>query len=224
MPDYMPRKDGQLLMWATNFSTYLAEHGAEFGLSPEQIEEISSGVGTLETTLGRHTEAAAAAQASRQVKIQTRGRVEGAIRTLVRQLQARPSLSNAQRESMGITVAGNGKAASNSHLPTYPIATVDTAQRFRHRITYFDASNISRKARPAHTFGCEIWVCITEPGHERPLDDQAYRNLGLSVTSPFLAEYSGEEAGKTAHYRLRWIGSDGKKGTWGPAVAATIVG
>ena len=224
MPDYLPRRDGEFLSWATNFSAYAADHGVEFGLSPEQIQEITSGVGMFETTINRHTTAQAAAQSMRQEKTQARGGAEEAIRAAVRMIQARPDISNAQRELLGITVTGKGKAATNSHLPTYPIATINTGQRFRHRITYFDASNISRKARPAHTFGCEIWVCITEPGHDRPVDEQTYRNLGLSVTSPFLAEYPGDEAGKTAHYRLRWIGADGKKGTWGPIVSATIVG
>lgn len=224
MPDYLPRRDGQFLLWAQNFSTYVIAHGAEMGLSPEQIEEIGAGVGSLDETIDRHTEAAAAARAAREVKTQTRSAVEETIRTLVRQLQAMPSLSDAQRESLGITVAGKGAAATNCHAALYPIATVDTSQRFRHRIKYLDASNISRKARPARTFGCEIWVAITEHGAAAPTDIDTFDNLGLSMTSPFLAEYPGEAAGKTAHYRLRWIGLDGTKGTWGPMVAATIVG
>lgn len=220
----MPRKDGDFLLWAMNFSTYVADHGAELGLSPAQIQEITAGVGMLDTKLGGHINARQAARAAQEAKHRARSSAEETIRAAVRLIQAQPDTSDAQRESMGITVAGKGTAAINSHLPTYPIATINTAQRLRHRITYFDASNISRKARPAHTFGCEIWCAITSPGAARPLDEEKYRNMALSTASPCMIEFDGNDAAQTAHYRLRWLLNGGKKGSWGPIVSATIVG
>lgn len=120
--------------------------------------------------------------------------------------------------------AGKGAAARRSHPPTVSTATVDTQNRLRHRISYRDAAYVTRRARPDHTIGCEIWVAITSPGEARPLDEEKYRNVALSTASPFTINFNGKDAAKTAHYRLRWMLNGGQKSSWGQITSATIVG
>ena len=47
---------------------------------------------------------------------------------------------------------------------------------------------------------------------------------GVDAFTPYLAEYDATEAGKTAHYMLRWHMRDGTNGAWGETVSATITG
>ncbi|MBN2584638.1 MAG: hypothetical protein JXL80_16360 [Planctomycetes bacterium] len=43
-----------------------------------------------------------------------------------------------------------------------------------------------------------------------------------SESSPTVADYSGEAAGKTAHYVLRLVSTGGEKGPWSETASATI--
>jgi len=46
----------------------------------------------------------------------------------------------------------------------------------------------------------------------------------MDPSTPYLAEWTGTEAGKTAHYRARWLKTDGSRGPWSETASATIAG
>jgi hypothetical protein len=46
----------------------------------------------------------------------------------------------------------------------------------------------------------------------------------LDTNTPYLAEYTGAQAGKKAHYMLRWVSTRGDKGPWSETASATIAG
>ena len=94
----------------------------------------------------------------------------------------------------------------------------------RHIIRYFDKKNLSRRAKPRQTLGCEIWCAITDSHPDTACGEEAFRNLGLSTRSGFISYFSSADAGKIAHYRARWISTDGAKGAWSALSRATIAG
>jgi len=57
-----------------------------------------------------------------------------------------------------------------------------------------------------------------------PADEKDVVFLTLDAFTPYVAEYGGDRAGKTAHYMLRWRMRDGSVGAWGETVSATITG
>lgn len=67
--------------------------------------------------------------------------------------------------------------------------------------------------------GAEIWVKIdgSPPG-----DEKECTFLTLDAFTPYLAKYGPENAGKTAHYMLRWRMRDGAVSAWGETVSSTI--
>jgi hypothetical protein len=67
--------------------------------------------------------------------------------------------------------------------------------------------------------GCEIWVKIDGPP---PGDEKECTFLALDTATPYVAEYTPEQAGKTAHYLLRWQLRDGSRTAFGETVSATI--
>lgn len=76
------------------------------------------------------------------------------------------------------------------------------------------------RAKPAGAMGCEIWVKIGTA----PADPCECQFLALDTASPYVAEYPGSDAGKTAYYMLRWVSTSSEKGPWSETVAATITG
>ncbi|MCK4340628.1 MAG: hypothetical protein KAY37_02745 [Phycisphaerae bacterium] len=46
--------------------------------------------------------------------------------------------------------------------------------------------------------------------------------LLLSTRTPAVAEFSGPDGGKTAHYTLQWLSTRGEAGLWSETASATI--
>ena len=69
--------------------------------------------------------------------------------------------------------------------------------------------------------GCKIWEKIGSPA---PADMSQLTYLGTSTRAPFLAQFTGAQAGQTVYYWLRWVNTRNEKGPWSEPVSATIAG
>ena len=140
------------------------------------------------------------------------------MRPLVAQLQARPTVTDAQRQSLGITVRSTTRTAVSAPT-TKPVATVDTSQRLQHTIAFVDELTPTSRAKPDGVSGCEIWVKVDGPA---PADPSECRYVATDTRTPYGAQYEGSEAGKIAYYMLRWVSTRGETGPWSQTVAATV--
>ncbi len=87
-----------------------------------------------------------------------------------------------------------------------------------------DESTPTSKAKPKGVMGCEIWVKVSPAGDPPPVGADGLTFLTLDTARPYIAEFDGADGGKTAHYMLRWVRSNGDKGPWSETVSATISG
>ena len=69
--------------------------------------------------------------------------------------------------------------------------------------------------------GADIYVKLDGPP---PTDASQCTFLTTDSKTPYMAEYDGSDAGKMAHYMLRWRMRDGTTGAWGETVSAPITG
>ena len=99
---------------------------------------------------------------------------------------------------------------------------VDFSQRLVHRLAYVDEAAALRRARPRGIVGAEVWVKVAAPGEAPPSGAAELEFLLLSTRSPAKVEYSGTQAGHTAHYMLRWLSRRGQPGPWSETASATI--
>jgi len=84
-----------------------------------------------------------------------------------------------------------------------------------------EPSHAHAQGQAPRVMGAELWVKI---GDAPPADPSELSFLALDTNTPYLAEYSGVQAGKKAHYMLRWVSTRGDKGPWSETVSATIGG
>ena len=77
--------------------------------------------------------------------------------------------------------------------------------------------------------GAEVWVKVAAPGDPPPSDPTSrlagpgeLKFLLLSTRTPAVAEFTGPDGGKTAHYMLRWLSTRGETGPWSETASATI--
>jgi hypothetical protein len=105
---------------------------------------------------------------------------------------------------------------------TRPLVKVDFSKRLSHRIAYADEKTPLHRARPRGMMGAEVWVKLTAPGEAPPSGPADLRFLMLATRSPAIVEYGGADAGKTAHYMVRWLSRRGEPGPWSETASATV--
>ena len=220
--NYIPSPDGDFDTWQTNFYAYANAHLAELGLVAADVSALTAARTAWNAGLANHAATHAAARAARQTKDDARSTYQQIIRGLVRRIQASPSVDDGKRCALGIPVRDKVRTqTAASAAATRPVAVVDTSERLRHTIRFFDELTPQSRAKPDGVMGCEIWVKVGDPV---PVDPGELQFLTLDTASPHLVEYDGKSAGQKAHYMLRWITTRGDKGPWSETTSATITG
>ncbi|HEY0376982.1 MAG TPA: hypothetical protein VGC87_08500 [Pyrinomonadaceae bacterium] len=220
MADYIPGSDADFNSWQANFLTYINTNLTALGLTATDLLPLNTSQSDWTNNYSAHMAAQSAAEAALQTKKNTRDSFESSLRSLVRRIQGLPTLTDAQRAGMGVGRRDTPRTAS-SMPTTRPIGNVDTSQRLRHTINFTDETTPNSRAKPEGAMGCEIWVKVGDPA---PTDPSQLRFLATDTRTPYVAVYGGEDAGKVAHYMLRWVNKKGEQGPWSQTVSATITG
>lgn len=198
------------------FDAMNANLGNYVGVTSAQVDDLKTANIAFETDLTLHVAKQAEAKAQTQTKNARRAVVEQILRTL-RNIAISNGASPAAISALGIP-AGAGDVPTNA---TRPVGTIDTSQRLQHTIRFADESAPDKKRRPRETMGCEIWAKLDGAP---PIDETECQFLAIDSSTPYLKVYAGADAGKMAHYLLRWRFTDGSVSAWGETVSATITG
>jgi hypothetical protein len=216
--DFLPSPDADFDIWQHNFYTYVNAHLAELGLTAADLAPLAAAQTSWQNAFSSHITAQAAALGARQGKDTARDNFESLTRAFVRRVQAIPSVTDAARASMNISVA-QGRAPATPPA-TRPVVSVNTDQRLRHTVNFVDETTPTSKGKPDGITGCEIWNKVGDP----PTGPSQLTYLGTDTRTPYIAEFKETDAGKTAYYMLRWVNSKGEPGPWSQTVSATITG
>jgi hypothetical protein len=218
MPDYIPAADADFNTWLTNFLSFASANLAALGLVVGDVTPSQTAATQWNTDYAAHVATQAAAQGARQTKDQSRAQVETLVRPLVQRLQTTGTVKDSHRESLGINVRSTTRTAA-AEPATRPVATVDTSQRLRHVISFVDETTPNSRAKPDGVSGCELWVKV---GDAPPVSPSECHYLATDTSTPYTANYDGGDAGKVAHYMLRWVNTRGERGPWSQTSSATI--
>jgi hypothetical protein len=217
--DYIPTKDGELIVFAENFQNKTSADLAKYGLTEAGSKELELLIAKFDTEVSDDNVKQSAADASSKQKNATKKLLRTSLRKKSQTIQKLDDTSDSDRAALNLTVAGKTRTAAG--VPTSrPVAQVDTSQPLRHTIKFSD--NVGEgKAKPAGVMGAEVWVKI---GGEATMNEDDYKYLSVDTATPYLAIHKAEDVGKKAHYLLRWINTRGEKGAWSDVVSAVITG
>jgi hypothetical protein len=220
MPDYIPSGDADFNTWQSNFINNLNTNKADFGLTNADITPLTATQSEWSSAYDAHTAAKAAADGAMQAKREARDVYESALRSMAKRVQSHSGTTDQHRAELGLKVQ-QGTRTSAGVPETRPVVQVDTSQRLRHTISFSDENTPNSRAKPAGAMGCEIWSKIGDPA---PTDPSQLYFLGLDTSTPYMVQFGGEDAGKTAYYMLRWVNTKGEQGPWSQTASATITG
>jgi len=208
--------DADLKQMAANFFATINGAPTTFGLTAAFATDFSTLNDDFADKLSEHVEAQNTAKARTALKQSARQLLEAKIRE-ARLLAKAAKIPEGTYAQMGIPSSSDPSPAN----ATVPAVAVDTSERLRHTLSWTDAATTDTKKKPVGAMGAEIWVKIDGPP---PADEKDCVFLTLDAFTPYVAEYGGDRAGKTAHYMVRWRMRDGSLGAWGETVSATITG
>jgi len=216
--DFIPTSDADLTAWIKNFLDYANTNMAALKVGAADLTALQNAATDFENNFAANNAAQASAQGSRQKKDESRQDVVALARSLARQLQATATVKDSHRQSLGLNIRETTRTAA-AEPTTRPVATVDTSQRLRHVVSFVDEETPGSRAKPAGVMGWEVWVKI---GVTPPVDPSECHYLATDTATPYAVEYDGADAGKIAHYMLRWVNTRGERGPWSQTVSATI--
>ncbi len=217
MADYIPGPDANFQAWQSNFVTYANANLAALGLVAADMTPVTTAQTAWNTAFPAHVAAVNAAKAAKQTKDENRAAHVAAIRPLVRRLQASLSVSDAEKASLGITVA---QSPSPIGAPTTaPQVAIECGNRLQQTLRFVDSATPTKKAKPAGVLGVEIWnkVGITPPPGESDL-----RFVAVDTNAPHLMHFDSADGGKTNYVWMRWVSPTGERGPWSEQAQATI--
>lgn len=220
MADYIPPPDAAFDTWQENFVTYANANLAALGLVAGDMAPVTAAQTGWKTAYPAHIAAAATAQSARQTKDGARAAYLAVIRPLVRRLQASPSVSDAERAGLGITVPE--PSGPIGPPTTHPVIALECGERLQHTIQFSDSATPTKKAKPAGVLGAEIWLAILPVGTATPTDPDDFEFVAIDTRTPYVLDFDGADGGKNAHYILRWVNPTGEKGPWSETATATI--
>ena len=206
--------DADLIALGKTISAAIASVGfATYGSTVAKTTALEGLLTTFEDDFNASKATRAADQASTATKSISRGAYLVGLLEFLNVSKA-SGTAKSNMELLGVPKVGEAPPA------TVPLAKIDTSKRLTHTISWSDAG-AANKRRPKGVMGAEIWVKLgdTAPGNEK---DCVF--LAVDSATPYVASYEPTDAGKIAHYMLRWRMNDGTLGTWGETVSATITG
>ena len=218
MPDYIPQDRNSRHQWGNTFTDYFSAHAVELGYDAGTVAALND----LWTPYTDAFDALAPAENTYRAAVGTLDAAEANFiteaRALSAQMQVNPSITDAQRNGLGLPVRSTTRTAVG--VPTTrPVAEVDTSQRLQHTISFRNEGATS-KAKPEGVRACEIW-CVIGPA---PASVADARYLATDTATPYLATFDAADAGKSVHYFLRWVNTRNQPGPWSETVTATIAG
>jgi len=215
--DWFPQADADISPWLTNFINVALSQLVPTHLTAAELAPVQGALDAWNDSYSNLMTAQAQAQAARTAKDGKRDDILEVLRPFVKIIQAKPAVTDEMRAALGITVRSTSRTAAGAPT-TRPVVTVDTSQSLRHTITFVDELTPTSRAKPDGVSGCEIWVKVGDA----PSGPSDLTYLALDTRSPYVAEYDDDDAGKIAHYRLRWLSTRGETGPWSQVVSGTI--
>ena len=187
------------------------------GLTAADMTPITTAQSAFNTGFGAHVAAKNAAMAAKQNKDEARAALTAVLRPLVRRLQASPAVNDAEKASLGITVAAPRTPIGPPI--TAPQVSIECGTRLQQTLRFVDDTTPTRRAKPAGVLGVEIWNKV---GTTPPAAESELRFVAIDTDSPYVMSFELVEGGKTNYVWARWVSPTGERGPWSEQAQATI--
>ncbi|MFA5793484.1 MAG: hypothetical protein WC980_00230 [Candidatus Brocadiia bacterium] len=213
---YIPQADAQFDEWFRNFSTNISAIATPLGVTPALITAVTAAFADWQLAYAAHQTAHNAAQAAAEVKDESRALSKEAVRIVVGMIQKNPALTDADRQTLAITVPDLTRTPTS---PEYvvnlapPILLLDWSGRGQVVVHFgVNPSNEKRNAKPIEIAGAKIWFRVESGPWTFVADDtNSPYTHNLAITEPANVEY-----------RAQWFDNKSRTGPFSETAKCTV--
>ena len=220
MSDFIPPADPEFDDFQNVFTPGIIADPAAYGISPADATALQNAQTAWVANYAAHLAAVTAALTAAQGKDSGRTTYEPLIRAAAKTIQANTAITDTQRVALRLPV----HATTRTPVPvpaTRPLGRIETGLHLCHILRWTDETTPTKKARPDGVRGVEIWGKV---GGAAPVDPSECHYIAVDSKPPYMAEYTGADAGKIAYYILRWVNTRNEPGPWSDTLSAMIGG
>jgi len=122
MPDFIPRKDCDLVAWLQRFVAELENEPAAFGLDDAELKRAREASDSFCQSVRHALAAHRRAQGAVATKNHERNAVEETVRMLARKIQANPNVPDGAKQRLGLRVRTRKHESTRPQTPTALVA------------------------------------------------------------------------------------------------------
>jgi hypothetical protein len=165
--DFLPDKDQALLAWAENFGTLCNLNYASYGITKEIADDYVQKKNDFATKLQAATDPSTRGKRTVFLKDESKRTLVELTRKVVKQITGMMTVTDAQRQELGITVP------SGSRTPVPPPSAQPFIQVTKVKgrtVTIELRQEEERRGKPAKVTGAQIYTCTGTTPPEAPGD------------------------------------------------------
>jgi hypothetical protein len=178
-------------------------------------------VTAYDTSLTTATNPATRTATAVAAKNTARAQLVADIRLLVRRIQATPSVTPAQKTSLGITVPDHVRTPVPPPT-TRPVLSVANISSRTLSIRLADETTPTRRAKPPGVDGAEVYSFAAAAGTPPPADLTAWQYKGLAKRADFNVPFDAGDVGKIGCVRAQWVSTRGANGPVSDEITGSI--
>ncbi|HYE17888.1 MAG TPA: hypothetical protein VEA69_05565 [Tepidisphaeraceae bacterium] len=213
-----PLGDQPLDFWLQNLVTVITPAPTSMGLVVGDVTSMTGLATDYHDRLVTATEPTTRTRATVAGKQVSKKAALAKARELVRKINAYPALTAAQRADLDL----NPRDVTPSPIgppTTYPVLSLGGVGPLTADLRTVDVATPTRRAKPAGTIGCEVWVKIGGPA---PESVEQCRYLMLATRNRTTLTFAPADANQTAYLIGRWINERGQPGPVSPVLTLTV--
>lgn len=216
--DFLPSRDGDLALWAANFNSLVTATPTAFGLTSGQATTLATANTAFQTALSTATNPATRTKVTVAAKNTAKANLVALVRQYAQIVQGYPPVTDAQLESLGLTVRSTGRTPVPPPT-TFPLVSFISTMSTVATLAIADELTPNARKRPFGTIGAEIWVKL---GTAPPVALSECTFLGLATRFPARFTLEPAAVGKTAYVWARWVNRKSQPGPLSSIASAVI--
>lgn len=216
--NFIPSTDAEFDTFLKAFQAALSANPSGFGLVPADVTLIQTKYAAWTAAYGANTDAQLKAHETAVSKTKARDGAEAAARSLTKKINGNPAVDNEMRAQAALPSHDLVKTAI-AEPATHPLARLEAKGHNTLVLHFVDSATPHANAKPHGVQACEIRIFVGDPA---PADESGYTFLAHDTRTPYTDVHPASDAGKTAHYMVRWLNTKLEPGPWGDVVSAKI--
>ena len=221
MAAYLPQRDQDLAAWADNFAARISATPAAYGLSAPDAADFLALAVDFAARLTTAVNPATRTMVSIQEKDISRAVLRTRARGLARLVNAHPTITNAQRAELGLSVRQSGPRPIPVPV-TQPVVRIEGSSGGQSFLRIADETSPHRRAKPPGVFGAIIYGKIGPATAGAPVTIDEAKFLGVATRTLHSVDLPAGSAGQTLWIMAQWMNERGQPGPTSVGASAMI--